>query len=281
MPATECERCGESLPAEARFCPSCGAKVGDDPTEVAAVPPNETTPAPATFDVAMPRYFGVTPPMLLFALATATLALAIALAILEHWVSAIVLAAVSLTLLALFVGVARRKPDTAFARRSARAVDRMRQRTGWVLESVAIRSETGRTVTRLRSELLEAASRRELLLRGLGAAVYAGDSEARQTLEEQLTDLDGGIRAKETEMESILDEAHERISRGRSRVQPTLIEPAQPAPVPAPAPPPDEGTPPQPPEIPEPSPPPDEWTIPTPDPVPDTAPEPGTDDTRN
>jgi outer membrane biosynthesis protein TonB len=150
-----------------------------------------------------------------------------------------------------------------------------------VLESVAIRSDTGRRVARLRNELLEAESRREMLLRGLGAAVYADDAEATQSLENQLTNLDEGIRAKEAEMQSIVDEAQERISRGRSSVQPTLIEPAQPAPVPEPAPPPDEGTPPQPPEIPEPSPPPDEWTIPTPDPVPETGPDPAPDDSRN
>jgi zinc-ribbon domain len=279
--ATECRRCGAALPGDAKFCPECGLPVADDPTAVERVPPHETTEAPATFDVAMPRYFGVTPPMLLFALATAALAIAIALAILEHWIAAIVLALVSLALLALFIGVARRKPDTAFARGSARAVDRVRERTGWMFESVAIRSETGRRVGRLRQELLAEEGRREALLRDLGAAVYGGDAEASERIKGELDQLAAAAQAKEDEMHAILDTAQERIARGRSRVQPTMIEPPQPAPTPEPAPPPDEGTPPTPPEIPEPSPPPDEWTIPTPDPVPEPSPEPDTGDSRN
>lgn len=280
-PATECRRCGFALPEDAKFCPSCGPPVAEDPTAVERVPPHETTGSPATFDVAMPRYFGVTPPMLLFALATATLAIAIALAILAHWVGAIVLALVSLALLALFISVARRKPDTGFARTSARTVDRVRQRTGWMLESVAIRSETGRRVARLRQELLATGERRETLLRELGLAVYGKDSEASERIAGELTELAAAAEAKEEEMKEILDTAQARIARGRSRVQPTLIEPPQPAPTPEPAPPPDEGTPPTPPEIPEPSPPPDEWTIPTPDPVPEPSPEPDSGDSRN
>ena len=281
VPETECGRCGAALPEGARFCPACGLPVAEEPTSVEQVPAHETTEAPATFDVAMPRYFGVTPPMLLFATATATLAIAIALAILERWVASIVLALVSLALLALFISAARRKPDTAFARNSARAVGRVRERTGWMLESVAIRSETGRRVARLRQELLAAAERREALLRELGGAVYGGDSEASERVKGELAELAASAEAKEEEMQAILDTAQERIARGRARVQPTLIEPPQPVPVPEPGPPPDEGTLPTPPQIPEPSPPPDEGTIPTPDPVPAPSPEPDTGDMRN
>jgi hypothetical protein len=254
--------------------------VTEDTTTVESIPPHETTEAPATFDVAMPRYFGVTPPMLLFALATATLAIAIALAILEHWIAAIVLAVVSLALLALYIGVARRKPDTAFARGSARAVDRVRERAGWVLESAAIRSDAGRRVGRLRQELFADEDRRDALLRELGVAVYTGDLQASERVKGELDEVAAAVQAKEDEMEAILDTAQERITRGRSRVQPTMIEPPQPAPVPEPAPPPDEGTPPTPPEIPEPSPPPDEGTIPRPDPVPEQSLDSGTNDSR-
>ena len=82
-------------------------------TQAQPLPPHETTASPVEVSVAMPRYFGITPPTLLFGIATATLAIAITLAILSHWVAALVLAALVLVELALFLGLARRKPDTA------------------------------------------------------------------------------------------------------------------------------------------------------------------------
>ena len=235
------------------------------------MPPHETSAAPMTVAWSTPRYFGLTPPMLLFGLATATLAIAIALAILARWVGALLLAAVSLFFVAVFVGVARRKPD-AFARSSARAVERMRERTSWLVEAVAIRSSAGHEVMRLRHELLDASEHRDSLLRELGLAVYQGDDSARQKVTDELAALDEGVEQKEAEMQTIAEAAEERIHQGRVRVQPTLIDPPQPSEIPEPSPPPDEGTPPTPPLVPEPYPPPDEGTPPMPAPVPEPGP---------
>jgi membrane protein implicated in regulation of membrane protease activity len=243
-------------------------KNDQDATKVEHVPPHETTASPVNVSVAAPHYFGVTPPMLVFALATASLALAIAFALLAHWVAALLLAVVSLVLLALFVGVARRKPDTELARVSARAIDRARERMGWMLEVVAVRSGAGRELSRLRNEILRLVAERDSRLRDLGAAVYDEDDEARQKLTDEIRRLDEAAKEKEGEMQAIAEAAQEHIQRGRLSVQPTLIEAAAPVPVPEPYPPPDEGTPPQQPLIPEPSPPPDEGTPPSPDPVP-------------
>jgi cell division septation protein DedD len=246
----------------------------DDATKAEQVPPHETTASPVQHSLAMPHYFGVTPPMLLFALATASLALAIAFAILGHWLAALLLAVASLVLLFLFVGVARRKPDTELARVSARALDRARERTAWMLEVVAVRSTTGRELARLRAEILQLAALRDSRLRDLGAAVYDGDDQATQNVKDEISRLDETALAKEGEMRVIAEAAQEHIQRGRLSVQPTMIEPTPPvpAPVPEPSPPPDEGTPPTPPTIPEPSPPPDEGTLPGPAVVPEPGP---------
>ena len=61
----------------------------EDVTRAQPLPPHETTASPVEVSVAMPRYFGVTPPTLLFGIAAATLAIAITLAILQHWVAAV------------------------------------------------------------------------------------------------------------------------------------------------------------------------------------------------
>jgi hypothetical protein len=244
----------------------------ENATKAEQVPPHETTASPVQVSVATPHYFGVTPPMLVFALATASLALAIALAILGHWVAALLLAVASLLLLALFVGVARRKPDTELARVSARALDRARERTAWMLEVVAVRSASGRDLRRLRAEILQLATLREGRLRELGAAVYDGNEQATQEVKDEISRLDEAALAKEGEMMVIAEAAQEHIQRGRLSVQPTMIEPAAPEPVPEPSPPPDEGKPPTPPTIPEPSPPPDEGTLPGPAVVPEPGP---------
>src|SRR5947207_858340 len=92
-----------------------------DVTVAESVPPHETTSSPVDVDVAMPRYFGITPPTLLFGVACATLAIAIVLAVLGHWIAALVLAVVVLGEIAMFVSVASRKPDSGVARASSTA----------------------------------------------------------------------------------------------------------------------------------------------------------------
>ena len=46
---------------------------GENVTQAQPLPPHETTASPVEVSVAMPRYFGITPPTLLFGIATATL----------------------------------------------------------------------------------------------------------------------------------------------------------------------------------------------------------------
>jgi hypothetical protein len=188
------------------------------------VPPHETTPSPVDVSVAMPRYFGITPPTLLFGMATATLAIAIVLAVLAHWLAALVLAVAVLVEVALFLGVARRKPDTVVARYSARAVQHARERAAWLVQSTSMRTEAGRRLAPLRRDLLELGERRERRLRDLGAAVHESDDESAKLVTDELKRIDDEKRLKEAEMSAIAETVHERLAEGRLRVQPTLIK---------------------------------------------------------
>ena len=194
-----------------------------DETRAEQVPPHETTASPVEVSTAMPRYFGVTPPTFLFGVATATFAVAIVLAVLAHWVAALVLAAVVLFEIALFGSVARRKPDTVVARASVSAVRRARERALWLVEETGVRTEAGRKLTPLRHELLELAGQRERLLRNLGAAVYESDDEAAKRLSEDIRRGDEDAKQKEEQMMAIAESAQERLHEGRVRVQPTVI----------------------------------------------------------
>jgi type IV secretory pathway VirB3-like protein len=193
-------------------------------TQVEEVPPHETTPSPMDVAVAMPRYFGLTPPTLLFGVATATLAVAIVLAVLAHWVAALVLAAAVLLEIVLFLGVASRKPDTAVASASARMFQRVRERAAWLVQATTVRTEAGRQLAPLRRELLELDDRRERQLRELGAAVYAGDDEAAKQVTEELNRLDEQQRETEVKVAAIADSAQEQLEQGRLRVQPTIVK---------------------------------------------------------
>jgi type IV secretory pathway VirB3-like protein len=237
----------------------------DNTTRIEKLPPHEAVPSPVSMSEATPHYFGLTPPTLLFAVATSAIALAVLLAILSHWVAALVLALVGLALLAVFVGSARRKPDTELARTSVRGIDRARERASWLVESFAVRSTAAGSVRRLRAELLVVEQQRNSLLRDLGDAVYREDKSAAKSHTDELRRLELASKEKEEQMQAIADSTRERLDQARLSIQPTLID----APVPEPAPPPDEGTLPEPPAIPEPYPPPDEGTPPQPDPAPD------------
>jgi hypothetical protein len=188
------------------------------------LPPHETSPSPVDVTVAMPRYFGITPPTLLFGIATATLAIAVVLAILAHWVAALVLAAAVLVEIALFLGVARRKPDTVVATVSVRAMSRARERAAWLVQATSVRTEAGRRLTPLRRELLELGGRRERQLRELGAAVHAGDEDAAKLVTVELTRLDDERKRKEGEMREIEEAAQQRLEKGRLRVQQTVVK---------------------------------------------------------
>jgi type IV secretory pathway VirB3-like protein len=194
-------------------------------TQQQPLPPHETTASPVEMSVAMPRYFGVTPPTLLFGIATATLAIAIVLAILAHWIAALVLAALVLVELALFVSLARRKPDTAVAKASVRTLTRARERAAWLVRSTSVRTEAGRRLTRLRHELLELDGVHERKLRDLGRAVYAGDDVAAESVKGELAGLDDERQRKEGEMRAIEEAARQDLERGRLHVQPTAVKP--------------------------------------------------------
>jgi len=193
-------------------------------TRAETVPPHETTSSPVDVSVAMPRYFGITPPTLLFGVACATLALAIVLAVLGHWVAALVLAVVVLGEIAMFLSIAGRKPDSGVARASSTAVRRVSERARWLVEATSVRTEAGRGMTALRHELLELSERRERRLHDLGAAVYDGDEEAAERLKEELRAIDDEGQEKERQMRMIAEDAEERLHAGRQSVQQTVVQ---------------------------------------------------------
>jgi hypothetical protein len=274
-----CPSCGHGLPRGARFCPDCGASV-EDPVErtmPVEVPPAETGPVPVSFSQAEPRWFGLTPPVFLLAVAGGCFVLALALFASGHWPFGLILLGIAALLLASFLELVRRRPRTAGL--WPRADVRARAESTW---------ETWRARLALSSEVhglqgrLEAVGReRQAALLELGAAVHGADPAGEAAARTRLAELDALVADLRRRLEERVELADERIRQARLPVQETLMvtpnEPSQPYP------PPDEGTPPTPavvPEpgtatVPEPYPPPDEGTPPEPARTPE--PQPGGD----
>jgi len=275
MPAASCTNCGARLPKRSRFCPECGLRVdsGAGETAVQEVPLDETGPVPVEVSTATPRFFGVTPPSAVLALAAACLAGGIAMLATGHAIVGGALLGVAVALGLLFVSLARRLPDTAVSRLSSGAFHVLRERTALAVESLAVHSSARVELFRLRRELAALLAQRAESARVLGEAVYAGDEEGTDSARAQLAELDGLVSAKEDEMEQTAAGAMERIQRAQLQVRPTLIEP----PVPVPEPYPEPTPPPQPVPVPEPTPEPSEPPrpahIPEPEPIPSPPPQ--------
>jgi hypothetical protein len=275
MPVASCANCGTRLPNKSRFCPECGtrANAGAGETAVQEVPLEETGPVPVELIAAEPRFFGVTPPAALLALAVASLALAIFLLATGHRVVGGALLGVAVVLALMFASLARRLPDTAVARLSRGAVRAIRARAGFAVEALTVHSSARIELFRLRRELSELLAARADAARSLGEGVYADDQNSSQSARKRMSELDELIAAKEGEMEQTAAGAMERIQRAQLQVQPTQVE--MPEPVPEPYPP--ATDPPGPARIPEPMPEPSQppAPVPIPEPSPEPSPPPG------
>jgi hypothetical protein len=292
LPDRSCPSCGGDLPGESRFCPHCGTRLASGPDETAVIepPPDETGPVPVQRDSVQPHLFGVTPPMALFALAAAALAVGILLVVVGRLVTGAVVLALGALLLVAFVRAAQRKPDSGLARASTTAVGGARDRFAVAYAGFSARARARRRVAAVRVELLRLGDRRRELLLALGRAVYESDAAATGSLRTELAELDRTAAEKEAEMATIVEQARAEVGRAQLEVQPTEMvevpgspgvaepapgeaQPPEPARVPEPYPPPGEGDPPGPARVPEPYPPPDEGDPPEPARVP----EPGGD----
>jgi hypothetical protein len=244
--------------------------VANDATAVEEIPPEETGRVPVHKVAATPRYFGIAPPLALFALAVASLAAAIVVFVAGKTIAGALLLAAAALFSALFVAASKRVPENAVARVGRRVVATVRDRTGFAVEAVSAHSTARVELFRLRRELSELAAERAEAARALGEAVYGGIEDEVEAGRNRMSELDQALADKEREMTTVTAVANERIQRAQLQIQPTeVVEPPQvPEPMPAPS------EPPQPVIVPEPSPVPSEppMPVPSPEPMPEPSP---------
>lgn len=272
MSVARCSDCGAPLPRRSRFCPECGARTAaeDGITAVEEVPTVEDARIPANVTSTAPRYFGVTPPLIVFGLGVASIVLGIVLLVGGHVLAGSLLLAAGALFAAAFVAASRRRPDNAVARLSTRAFGEARDQAGYAVEAVSTHSWARRELLRLRRELADVAAQRAEAARLLGEAVYRGADAEAEHARARMRELEQAGEAKEKEMTDVAAVAQERLERARLRAQSTAV--VEPPDVPEPMPVPSE--PPQPVTVPEPTPVPSEppMPVPAPDPTPEPSP---------
>lgn len=216
--------------------------------------PDETGPVPVSVAYAQTRWFGVPPPLFLLGLASVAFVIAIVLFAGGSWAIGLVLLGLSALLVAAFLEIARRRPDSAFTHASSVAAGGARTWAATQLELVRARTSAIAEVQRVRARRSLIESERRMAQLRLDEAVRSEDGETADAARERLLELDRAEQALEGREEAGRAKADERIRRVRLSVQQTMIV------KPEPYPPPDEGDPPTPAPIPEPYPAPDEDT---------------------
>jgi hypothetical protein len=266
--SASCSNCGAALPADARFCPSCGAATDAGETVREQLPAHETGQVPVSYQISEPRFFGVTPPFLLLGLAALLFVVAIVLFATGHWPYGLIVLGLAALLVAGFLEAARRRPANNLGHSTAFA----RERAHSTVETFRARAFAAAEIRRMRRVLMQIDADRRTLLHDLGAATHFGDAEGQAAIRARLAELDGYEAHVRADLDLALEHAGERIRKAQLPVQETMmVLPGEPTP------PPGEATPPQPAVVPEPYPPPDEGTPPEPARVPEPGPDPGPD----
>jgi hypothetical protein len=183
-----------------------------------------------------------------------------------HWPYGLIVLGLAALLLAAFLELARRRPQSPVTRASAD----MRERAGSLWEAWRARAAASAEARRIHSDLAIVDAERRAALLELGTAAHERDGAAEAAVRARLSELDAQEADLRRQLEERMEQAGQRIYKARLSVQETMmVTPNKPNP---PYPPPGEATPPQPAVVPEPYPPPDEGTPPTP------APDPGRKD---
>lgn len=221
-----------------------------DETRRVQLPPSETGPVPVSVAHAEPRWFGVPPPIVLLGLAACCFLIAIVLFATGSWPAGLVLLGLSALFAAVFLEVARRRPDSSLTRKSSSAAIGARSWASSRIELLRARSSAVAEIQRVLGRRAVIESERRMAQLRLGEALRSEDEEAARAAQERLAELKEAESGLHGRIEARRAFADERIRRVRLSTDRTMIV----TPKPEPYPPPDEGDPPVPAPIPEPSP---------------------------
>jgi hypothetical protein len=192
-----------------------------DDTDEFEVP--KMAPTTPVYEKVEPRYFGVTPHVLVAVLAAATLLAGAALLAGGSVAVGVLLVLAGVFLTALFAEQARRRRSSSLDRAAAAAIDRSLAVAGFTRATVVSWTSAGRRAAKLRLEAMKLARERSHVQYELGGAVHSGDEPRAQELRERMKELDEGIDRRGREAAAAISAAQRRTRDERRAVATTQV----------------------------------------------------------
>jgi hypothetical protein len=192
-----------------------------DDTGEFEVPP--LPPTPPVYERVEPRYFGVTPHVLVGVLGAIGLLAGVALLASGSLAVGLLLLVAGVLLAALFAEQARRRRASSLDRAAAAAVDRSLALAGFTRATVGAWTSASRRAAKLRLEARKLARERSHVQYELGGAVH-GDDEARShELRTRMRELDREIERKGREARDAIEAAQRRTRAEQQAVASTEV----------------------------------------------------------
>jgi hypothetical protein len=184
------------------------------------VPELESPPAYTRVE---PRYFGLTPHVLVAGIAAAALLASVVLLATGDVAVGLLLFVTAVLLGALFAEQARRRRESSLDRAAASAVDHSLALAGFTRATVGAWTGAGRRSAQLRLEARRLARERSHVQYDLGGAVHAEDGPRVAELRRRLRELDDEIERCAREARAAIEEAQRRTRQERVAVSSTQI----------------------------------------------------------
>jgi hypothetical protein len=192
-----------------------------DDTDEFKVP--DIPPTPPSYERVEPRYFGVTPHVLVGAIGAAALLAGVALLAGGNAAVGALLVVAGLFLGALFAEQARRRRESSLDRAAAFAIDRSLAVAGFTRVTVVSWTSAGRRAAMLRLEAMRLARERSHVQYELGGAVHTGDESRAAELRARMQELDAEIERRGRDAADAIATAHRKTRAERRAVAATQV----------------------------------------------------------
>jgi len=193
----------------------------NDDTDEFEVP--EIAASPPAYERVQPKYFGLTPHVLVGVLGVAALLAGVALLAGGSVAVGVLLLIAGLFLAALFAEQARRRRSSSLDRAAAAAIDQSLALAGFTRATITSWTNAGRRAAKLRLEAMKLARERSHVQYDLGAAVHAEDEPRVKELRAKMRELDEEVDRRGRDAAAAIAAAQRRTRAERRAVSTTQV----------------------------------------------------------